>query len=191
MRRAVGSFAVALLVALTTACASGWQVKRPNNSAFDNEPRVEIIVRDSWVGMGEDRFGVPATGTSLDVRIARFCNGAWAVTYLAAAESLPAPGSEVTLSAISDGNEPVSSVGMMLDNGVTALFQPMPAIDDAMFINGPLRVVVATPSGEQVSLSDAEMKSRATFGSLRVRSARDTFWDFPDDLKRICPSDGD
>lgn len=189
----VASLALVAVVGCGTPYHAPWEVEHSRESAFQElAPRVEITLRDSWVGGFEDRFGTQLLGARHDLQLARHCSGEWSVTYPEDTEGLPAPGTELRLWAQThkrqldtSGDGAVGATGVMASNGVAAVFQVTPEIDGALFVNGFVWIVVATLDEVQVSVSDLLAKSREPrwFPWLASRPPTPQM---PSDLGDIC-----
>ena len=191
-RRAVRGHLLALtsILVLAAGCAPDWRIVYQDAGVNDRERRIEITAKDSWVGPNEDRFGVQPEGSEHDLRIARFCTDEWAVTYPPTATGLPAPGDELELWAGPANHwtpgwsePPATAAGVMASNGRTALFEATQEIDKALFSNGHIQLVVATPSDVQVSSSRFRLTSQASW----LFNHPEPTDNLPGSLPKICP----
>ena len=186
--------AMTLAFVVTTGCgepARSWQIDHSRESAFDElEPRVEILLRDSWVGEWEDRFGRERGASSHDLRLARHCRGEWSITYPEDAVYGVEPGDGLQLwvqthrGRLDATNEDAVWVaGSMASSGVTAVFQAAPKLDEALFVNGFVWLVVAKQDESMVSASSLWVHSRDA-DWMPGWMQKDT--QLPDDLDGIC-----
>ena len=193
--RWVLGLALAAGALVLTSCSNSlsWEVAYPSSPLSEGVPRVEVAAHGSWVGMAEDQFGVRLGATQHDLRISRHCSGEWTVTYPSTVMGrLPAPGTDLRLLVWEHKNEPglqdveplLDVGGMMATNGVTASFDATPAMDQALFVNGARVLVVATPSGAEVSESQVWIMSRLLWPAERNPDGPSRL---PGDLKNICP----
>ena len=185
---------VALTCITTVGCGAShyatWKVEHSRESAFqESTARVELRLRDSWVGEWEDRYGTQLMGSSYDLQLARLCSGEWSVTYPKDTKGLPPPGTELRLWVQTDkgqldtsDDDSVGVAGSMASNGVTAVFKATPELDGALFIEGFAWIVVAMSDDIQVSASDVRIDSRDPKW-IRWLSASPQL---PDELGDVC-----
>ena len=146
---------IGVLAGLFTA--PDWGIKVPRY-AVDTEasPRAEVGV-ESWVGAGEDRYGVVDGGLQT-LRLARHCDGAWSITYPSPTAVLPPAGAPVQAHVVSPAGE-VTAAGRVAANNTTAMFPAAPAFDEALIVNGDVRITV-TDGERRLSLSETTLTSR-------------------------------
>ena len=149
-------FAITIIVGLVVR--SDWRLETtPAHAAMPSTPRVEASPM-SWLGEGEDRYGVDPGGSER-LRIARHCDGEWSFTYPTAAV-LPPEGTLVVVRIETPSDAPVEAIGRMASNGVTVVVPPLQALDAALFRNTETVITATTSVGQRISLTNAVLRSR-------------------------------
>ena len=136
---------------------SSWSLE-PQRHPYETQRRVETSAV-SWVGPGEDRYGVNSGGDGyLRLHLARHCDGEWSVTYPTGTTALPPPGSPVMVEIASEGGGTVDIVGTVAANSTTVSLMPTTELDEVMFVDGEL--ILRVKAGDRpLSLTKTRLRS--------------------------------
>ena len=148
-----------VLVSMMVGIFSGgsWSLESQRHP-YETQRRVETSAV-SWVGPGEDRYGVNSGGDAyLRLRLARHCDGEWSVTYPTGTTALPPPGSPVMVEIAPEGSGTVDIVGTVAANGTTVSLMPTTEVDEVMFVDGEV-ILRVKADDRPLSLTETRLRS--------------------------------